>query len=79
MICEFCKEAGLKSKIYVVSVYRTLMGSGATGYDENGNFYAPKDPNYNIYHYRCSNGHEFKKTDEEISSENERRPKVEAD
>ena len=55
--CPICKEQGIRSKVYIGTCLRTLMGISSY-YDEDGNYHF-KDPNITTCTYRCSNGHEF--------------------
>jgi len=58
MICEKCKEQGLKSTVRILPGTSTLMYS-APFYDENG-VYHDHDPNHHSGGYRCSNGHQWR-------------------
>ena len=55
MICNQCKNLGLKSEIYPGNGMSTCMGF-IQYYDQEGNLHV-HDPNTTRYDYRCSNGH----------------------
>lgn len=57
MICERCKEQGLKSRIYGGVGYTTAMYCQPY-YDEDGKYHH-HDMNSSSSHYNCSNGHSF--------------------
>ena len=55
MICNYCKNEGLRSKVYIGTVSVTTMG-WQPYYDEDGNFVS-EDPNIMTQEYSCSNKH----------------------
>lgn len=57
MICETCKEQGLKSTISVGGSFVTCMGSSHY-FDEQGAEHR-HDPNETSTSYTCSNGHSW--------------------
>ena len=57
MICEKCREQGLKSTIQSFGGTSTLAGY-IPFYDEDGNYHS-HDGNTITYSYQCSNGHRF--------------------
>ena len=60
MICDQCRCAGQRSRVYPGQMSTTLMASSPY-YDEDGN-YVHVDPNTTTEHFRCSNGHRFCRT-----------------
>ena len=62
MICEECKKEGKTSRINAPSGgLRTCMGTQQY-YDEKGRYHS-HDPNRTCMVYRCSNGHEWSKSE----------------
>lgn len=57
LVCDQCKELGMKSKIHGGWGEKTLMGF-ETYYDEDGKFHS-HDPNKCTSTYTCSNNHRF--------------------
>ena len=57
MICEQCREHGLKSKVFPGMTFVTAM-SWQAYYDEEGQ-YVNNDPNIHTTDYRCSNRHRW--------------------
>ena len=55
MICQKCKEQGLKSKVYSGGGSTTLMYCPPF-YDEDGHYHC-HDSNTTTAEYSCSNGH----------------------
>lgn len=58
MICDRCKEQGLKSTITERGMAHYLM-AWEPYYAEDGNYHS-HDVNHNGSAYRCSNGHNFR-------------------
>jgi hypothetical protein len=64
MICEQCQKEELKSRIDLLPMgVRTAMG-WQDFYDEDGKFHC-HDPNVTTFNHKCSNGHEFSKSQKE--------------
>ena len=60
MICQKCKESGLKSKVFEHGpMISTLMSGGSSWFDEDGKYFPATDLNFYYQDYRCSNGHSF--------------------
>lgn len=57
MICEKCKEQGLKSRVYTGCGMTTLMYCPPF-YDEEGKHHT-HDSNTTTIQYECSNGHKW--------------------
>lgn len=57
MICEKCKDLGLRSKLFEGASYRTAV-MGGNFYDEAGRRHI-HDPNTTTTDYSCSQGHRF--------------------
>ncbi len=57
MICEKCKEQGLKSRVSEMGCSKTLLGYRPF-YDENGKRHY-HNPNVTTTSYKCSNGHSW--------------------
>lgn len=60
IICEKCKNEGLKSTIQAPMYGTTTLLAYSPGYyDEDGIYHPNKNPNRTTYTYTCSNGHTF--------------------
>lgn len=57
MKCPECERLGLRSRVRIGSGFSTAM-CGDSFYDEDGRYHN-HDPNTVTWHYSCSNGHEF--------------------
>ena len=57
MRCKDCLEEDMLHRVYKTGGHRTLMPVQPGYWDEDDSWVDPVDPNKNISHYNCSNGH----------------------
>lgn len=70
MICPLCKKYKEKSKVYYK--FSTSSYENCTGYwNEEGVFQQPKCEEKAVHQYRCSEGHIFSKTSDELAAQSE--------
>jgi hypothetical protein len=58
MICNQCREQGMKSTLNVDNRYMNMVHRPGY-YNEDGRYILPSSEDLMVTSYRCSNGHQF--------------------
>lgn len=65
MFCPVCKDEKVKSKVYYMQSSSKLVDCEGF-WDEEGVFHQPKCRETSLHSYRCTNGHSFVKTGDDL-------------